>query len=97
MEPMRSHLIITGTMLTLTTALGPAASAGTLPPLDPAALQKAISGLPSPTVTGALVRVSGPAGRWSGTSGTGDVATGAPVPANGTFRIGSTCAQQRRH
>ncbi|WP_433177021.1 serine hydrolase domain-containing protein [Actinoallomurus sp. CA-150999] len=87
---MRRHLIITGAMLTLTTALGPTASAGTLPPLDPAVLQKAISGLPSATVTGALVRVSGPAGRWSGTSGTGDVATGAPVPANGTFRIGST-------
>ncbi|GAB3960415.1 serine hydrolase domain-containing protein [Actinoallomurus acanthiterrae] len=86
---MKRHLFITGAMLTLTTAFGPGASADTLPALDPAALQKAISGLPSPTVTGALVRVSGPAGRWSGTSGTGDVATGEPVPANGTFRIGS--------
>jgi D-alanyl-D-alanine carboxypeptidase len=60
-----------------------------LPPLDRAGLADAIAGLPSKTVTGALVRVDGRAGRWSGTSGYGDVAAKTPVPANGRFRIGS--------
>jgi D-alanyl-D-alanine carboxypeptidase len=72
----------------------PAASAvgGTdaaLPPLDPALLADAISGLPSEAVTGALVRISGSAGRWSDTAGVGDVGRGTPVPADGRFRIGS--------
>ncbi len=65
------------------------ASGAALPPLDPAAMAAAISGLPNATVTGALAAVSGPAGRWSGTSGVGDVATGRPVPADGRFRAGS--------
>jgi D-alanyl-D-alanine carboxypeptidase len=60
-----------------------------LPPLDPAALEQAIAGLPSETMTGALVRVTGTAGRWSGTSGVADIQTGRPVPKEGHFRIGS--------
>lgn len=91
---MRRHLIIAGALVA-TLAAAPASSAATspggapLPPLDPAAMASAISGLPDATVTGALAAVSGPAGRWSGTSGVGDVATGRPVPADGRFRVGS--------
>jgi D-alanyl-D-alanine carboxypeptidase len=68
----------------------PAAPAA-LPPLDPAALRAAIAGLPDADVTGALVEVTGAHGaeRWTGVSGTGDLATGAPVRAGGSFRIGS--------
>ncbi|WP_375742058.1 beta-lactamase family protein [Corallococcus interemptor] len=60
-----------------------------LPPLDREALRQAIAGLPNAEVTGALVRVSGADGRWLGTSGVADVRTGAPVPADAHFRIGS--------
>lgn len=60
-----------------------------LPALDPDLLARAIAGLPSHDVTGALVRIGGPAGRWSGTSGMGDLARNTPVSANGLFRIGS--------
>ena len=52
-------------------------------------MREAISGLPNATVTGALVKVTGSAGQWSGTSGVGNVRTHAPVPADGRFRIGS--------
>lgn len=65
------------------------ASAAPLPPLRPKALRKAISGLPNKTATAASVEVSGSAGRWSGTSGVGDIRTKTPVPADGRFRIGS--------
>lgn len=90
-------------VLTLTGgALAPAAHAGTpapaptaasapLPPLDPAALQAAVSGLPNADITGSLVDVSDLATgeRWRGVSGLGNVATGrAPSPGD-RFRIGS--------
>ncbi|GLY88474.1 serine hydrolase [Actinoallomurus iriomotensis] len=98
MDRMRQHLVAIGALLALTAALSPTIaaaspaprSAAELPPLDPALLQKAISGLPSATVTGALVNVAGPAGQWSGTSGVRDVVTRRTVQADGNFRIGST-------
>ncbi|MEU4666576.1 serine hydrolase domain-containing protein [Amycolatopsis sp. NPDC023774] len=61
----------------------------TLPPMNPASLAGAIAGLPNDQATGALVQVRGSAGAWSGVSGTADLSTGAPVPANAHFRIGS--------
>ncbi|MEV6900805.1 serine hydrolase domain-containing protein [Amycolatopsis sp. NPDC051372] len=61
----------------------------TLPPMNPASLAGAIAGLPNAQATGALVQVRGSAGAWSGVSGTADLSTGAPVPANAHFRIGS--------
>lgn len=68
----------------------PATGARTpLPPLNPAALQAAIAGLPNADETGALLQVRGSAGAWTGTSGTADLKTGAPVPADAHFRIGS--------
>ncbi|MFJ6385876.1 serine hydrolase domain-containing protein [Kitasatospora sp. NPDC092039] len=63
----------------------PAASAApvtTRPgPLDREALAEILRSLPA-DITGALVRVDGPAARWRGTSG-------EDVPANARFRIGS--------
>jgi D-alanyl-D-alanine carboxypeptidase len=68
----------------------PGATARTsLPPLNPTALQAAIDGLPNADETGALLQVRGSAGAWTGTSGTADLKTGAPVPADAHFRIGS--------
>ncbi len=60
-----------------------------LPPLDDAALRKALTIQPSDKVTGALLRITGSAGHWQGTSGEGDVTTHAKVPPNGLFRVGS--------
>jgi D-alanyl-D-alanine carboxypeptidase len=60
-----------------------------LPRLDPAALQAAIGGLPNADVTGALLRITGRAGHWSGTSGVGDMESGQGVPSNAHIRIGS--------
>jgi D-alanyl-D-alanine carboxypeptidase len=73
------------------TAIGsvPAGAATRLPPPNDTALRAAISGLPNQDTTGALVRITGSAGAWSGTSGVADVATGAPVRADGRFRVGS--------
>ncbi|WP_078656747.1 serine hydrolase domain-containing protein [Kitasatospora aureofaciens] len=59
-----------------------------LPDLSPKALQQALSSAPD-RVTGVLARVSGPDGHWTGTYGTADVTTGAPVPVDGRFRLGS--------
>nr|WP_092885916.1 serine hydrolase domain-containing protein [Actinopolymorpha cephalotaxi] len=77
---------------TISTISATSATSGTnaeLPPLDPDLFREAIGDLPSATVTGALVRVSGPSGAWAGTGGVADVRTHRPVPADGVFRIGS--------
>ncbi|MEV0536558.1 serine hydrolase domain-containing protein [Kitasatospora sp. NPDC050463] len=49
---------------------------------DRAALAGTLADLPSEGITGALVRVGGRGGQWSGTAGAG-------VPADARFRIGS--------
>jgi D-alanyl-D-alanine carboxypeptidase len=79
-------------LLTVTTApaaLAAPAAFSALPPLNRAALADAISGLPDADTTGALLQIRGGAGSWTGTSGVADLATGAPVPADAHFRIGS--------
>ncbi|MBP2330357.1 D-alanyl-D-alanine carboxypeptidase [Kibdelosporangium banguiense] len=58
-------------------------------PLDTTALQVAIAGLLSADVTAALVRATGPDGCWESTAGTVDRRTGAAVPQEARFRIGS--------
>ncbi|MEU7181956.1 serine hydrolase domain-containing protein [Streptomyces celluloflavus] len=65
------------------------AAAPALPPLDAAALRAAISDLAHPELTAAQLRVTGSAGRWYGTAGVADRASGRPVRASDTFRIGS--------
>ncbi|WP_073807328.1 serine hydrolase domain-containing protein [Kitasatospora sp. CB01950] len=76
----------------LPTAASPSAAAGPFTAATPpnaAALKASIAGLPSDQLTSAVVLVGGEGGRWSGTSGVGDPATGRPVKADGEFRIGS--------
>ncbi|MDQ0830839.1 D-alanyl-D-alanine carboxypeptidase [Streptomyces achromogenes] len=70
---------------------GPARAVVTapLPGLDPVELEAAIGRLPNADVTGALLRITGRAGHWSGTSGVGDLMTGQGVPSNAHIRIGS--------
>ncbi|GAB3972224.1 serine hydrolase domain-containing protein [Actinoallomurus acanthiterrae] len=88
-------MVLAGAVLAVSVAAGTVTASatppatGTLPPLDPAAMREAIAGLPNATVTGMMVKVTGPAGHWSGTSGVGNVRTGTPVPADGRFRAGS--------
>lgn len=62
-----------------------------LPPLDPAALQAAVSGLPNADITGALAQVNDlqSGDTWRGVSGLGDVATGSAPSPSDRFRIGS--------
>ncbi|HXR69883.1 serine hydrolase domain-containing protein [Actinocrinis sp.] len=62
-----------------------------LPPLDPAALRAAISGLPNADITGSLLQVNDlqTGDGWRGVSGIGDVATGRVPSAADRFRIGS--------
>ncbi|MBO8192764.1 beta-lactamase family protein [Streptomyces oryzae] len=61
----------------------------TLPPPDARALRAAIDDLGHPRASGAQLRVSGSAGRWYGTSGVADPATGRPVGLNDKVRAGS--------
>ncbi len=68
----------------------PADASTELPPPNDTALTAAIAGLPNQETTGALVRITGSGGDWSGTSGVSDLRTHAPVRPDGSFRIGST-------
>lgn len=65
------------------------AAAPALPPLDPAKLAAAIAGLPNGEASGALVRIRGRAGAWSGTSGIAELGNPAPPRLDGRFRVGS--------
>ncbi|MFI1203898.1 serine hydrolase domain-containing protein [Streptomyces sp. NPDC020883] len=69
--------------------LRPPVSPTPLPPLDTEALRAAIGDLAHPEATGAQLRVSGSAGRWYGTAGVADRASGRPIREHDAFRIGS--------
>ncbi|GAA2599088.1 serine hydrolase domain-containing protein [Streptomyces axinellae] len=62
---------------------------GALPPPDAGALRAAIDEWGDPRSSGAQLRVSGSAGRWYGTSGVSDPATGRPLGLNDKVRAGS--------
>jgi D-alanyl-D-alanine carboxypeptidase len=87
---MRTAVVAFTAATAVVLAAVPAAAAPALPPPNDAALTAAIAGLPNKDTTGALVRITGSAGRWSGTSGVSDIHTKAPVQPDGYFRIGST-------
>lgn len=87
---MRSAVVAFTVAAAVAVSSAPAVAAPALPRPDDAALTGAIAGLPNHETTGALVRITGSAGRWSGTSGVADLRTGAPVRPDGYFRIGST-------
>jgi D-alanyl-D-alanine carboxypeptidase len=86
---MRAAAVVAFAAAVVLTAV-PADAAPVIPPPNDTALKAAIAGLPDQETTGALVRITGSAGEWSGTSGVSDIRTGAPVRPHGYFRIGST-------
>ncbi|RKR89086.1 D-alanyl-D-alanine carboxypeptidase [Micromonospora pisi] len=57
--------------------------------LDGTGLRAAIADLPTTEATSAQVRLTTPAGCWTGANGVGDLRTGSPVPPDARFRIGS--------
>ncbi|MFJ4483907.1 serine hydrolase domain-containing protein [Streptomyces longwoodensis] len=57
---------------------------------DAAALRAALAGLPDGDATAALVRVGGDDGRWRGSAGVHDLASGRPADPRARFRAGST-------
>ncbi|MFJ9946707.1 serine hydrolase domain-containing protein [Kitasatospora sp. NPDC091207] len=85
-------LLVAGVAAATTPALAadrPAGGAGSAAaavrqagPPDGEALARTLADLPNEGITGALVRVGGRGGQWSGTAGAG-------VPADARFRIGS--------
>ncbi|WP_326562053.1 serine hydrolase domain-containing protein [Micromonospora sp. NBC_01796] len=92
--------LLLGTTLAIGAA-GPALASGTgtaghHPPvacpsgtLDGSGLGAAIAGLPTAEATSAQVRLTTPAGCWTGAAGVGNLRTGTPVPRDARFRIGS--------
>ncbi|MFI0739596.1 serine hydrolase domain-containing protein [Streptomyces sp. NPDC021100] len=68
------------------------AGLGQAPPLDRAALRRAVDGIPAGEVTGAVVRVAGADGHWWGSTGTGDPAAGERARADGLFRADGVSA-----
>ncbi|SMC95037.1 serine hydrolase domain-containing protein [Kibdelosporangium aridum] len=86
---MRKTVVALATAAAVTLTAMPA-QATTLPPLKEDLLKASISGLPNPETTGALVRITGRAGEFSGVSGVANLETNAPVNPRGSFRIGST-------
>ena len=76
-------------VLTAGVATDAQAAGGTVRPPNGKALRASIAGLPNAQLTSAVVLVDGKDGRWSGTSGSGDLTDGRPVAADGRFRIGS--------
>ncbi|BDH12562.1 serine hydrolase domain-containing protein [Streptomyces hygroscopicus] len=56
---------------------------------DSEALTAAIAGLPDASATAALVRISGSDGRWRGSSGVHDLASGRRADQDARFRAGS--------
>ncbi|WP_441247989.1 serine hydrolase domain-containing protein [Kitasatospora sp. McL0602] len=61
--------------------------ASTVPPLNPEALSAAIALRPTDPAAGVVARVTRDGEVWRGASG--DVVTGTPTPADGSFHIGS--------
>lgn len=85
---MRTAIVAVATAAAAAFAAMPATAATALPPPNDAALKAAIAGLPNRETTGALVRITGSAGDWAGTSGVSDIRTGAPVRRGGTGTSG---------
>ncbi|MEV0827193.1 serine hydrolase domain-containing protein [Nonomuraea rubra] len=60
-----------------------------IPPVDQAALSRAIGGLPAADATAAVVRVGGTKGSWQGVSGVADLKTRREASEHVRFRAGS--------
>ena len=93
-RPTRLTAIAAGLMVGLLAAPAALASDGPAkpadpPPLDPDPIVRKLAKLPADDMTGAMVKVTGSAGRWSTTAGVSDLRSERPVRADGRFRIGS--------
>ncbi|MGW1214794.1 serine hydrolase domain-containing protein [Streptomyces sp. NPDC002499] len=73
-----------------TSAGSPATVTSTATAPDAEALRAAIAGLPDADATAALVRVGGSDGRWRGSAGVHDLASGRAADPDARFRAGST-------
>lgn len=84
-------LVLAAAPLTTLFAAGAAGAppADPLPELDAVRLRGALAGLPDRDVTGAILRVSGQAGRWSGSAGVTRLRSQRRPHPDGRFRIGS--------
>ncbi|MCG5214377.1 serine hydrolase domain-containing protein [Streptosporangium sp. KLBMP 9127] len=60
-----------------------------IPPINSAALEKAIANLPAADATAAIVRVGGSKGSWKGVTGVADLATQRKAAEHVRFRAGS--------
>ncbi|MFI7636026.1 serine hydrolase domain-containing protein [Nonomuraea sp. NPDC049400] len=60
-----------------------------IPPINSAALQQSIAGLPAADATAAIVRVGGGKGSWKGTTGVADLTTQRKASERVRFRAGS--------
>jgi D-alanyl-D-alanine carboxypeptidase len=60
-----------------------------VPPINEAALQRSIAGLPASDATAAEVRVGGAQGSWQGVTGVTDLRTDRPAKPGARFRVGS--------
>ncbi|MFI9175279.1 serine hydrolase domain-containing protein [Streptomyces lincolnensis] len=72
------------------TSASASASAKGTTSLDTAALEAALENLPDKDATSALVRVGGTDGRWHGSAGVHDLASGRAADPDARFRAGST-------
>ena len=87
---MRKALVAVATAAAVVLTAMPANAATDMSAPNDTLLKAAIADLPDKDTTGALVRITGSAGEWFGTSGYSNMRTHAPVRADGNFRIGST-------
>ncbi|MGV9770692.1 serine hydrolase domain-containing protein [Streptosporangium sp. NPDC003464] len=79
-----------GTPALAATVATPATAVRTeVPPIDSAALERSIAGLPAPDATAAEVRVGGSKGSWHGVTGVTDLRTERPAKEGARFRTGS--------
>ncbi|GGP15241.1 beta-lactamase family protein [Nonomuraea glycinis] len=60
-----------------------------VPPINEAALERSIAGLPASDATAAEVRVGGAKGSWQGVTGVTDLRTDRPAKLGARFRVGS--------
>lgn len=60
-----------------------------VPPINEAALERSIAGLPASDATAAEVRVGGAKGSWQGVTGVTDLRTDRPAKQGARFRVGS--------
>jgi D-alanyl-D-alanine carboxypeptidase len=88
-HPFRVPAAVVAAALTAVAAPPAAADAGGPDPAPRAEIQRALDAVVAAGAPGATARITDENGTWTATSGTADLDTGAPMPANGAFRAAS--------